>query len=214
MNIILLKAFDARLFAMYVKRLSNSLQRGTSCSLSSNDARTILRDVASALEYLESQKVVHNGIKPSNMAYSPSRGAVLLDFGLATYSNEPTSTGGTPWYVPPEYRTDNIRGTAGDIWALGVTMLYILRKTPLPERTVMDWLICDATVRLSEASRRMMAWVDKVSQMRNTLERATNTVEKLVYSMLEEKPDLRIRAGQIVAVLQSPVVSSTSKTTS
>lgn len=136
-----LKAFDDRLFAMYVERLPDSLFRGTHCVLDPDDARTVLRGMSSALAYLESQQVVHHDIKPSNIAYSPQRGAVLLDFGLAGQNNETVPTGGTSWYVPPEFRSSQTRGAAGDMWALGVTMLYVLRKTRLPETVGIGWRI-------------------------------------------------------------------------
>lgn len=158
--------------------------------------------MSSVLAYLESQQVVHNDIKPANIAYSRQRGAVLLDFELAGQSNDPVTSGGTPWYVPPEYRTHNTRGTAGDIWAFGVTMLYVLRKMSLPEKMCMSWRIRDAVVEQSVAHMRMIASVNQVAQLKNELDRA-DVVEELVYSMLHEKPDLCIRAAHIVTVFET-----------
>lgn len=39
----------------------------------------IIRNITSALAYLEVQGIVHNDIKPANITYSPQRGAVLID---------------------------------------------------------------------------------------------------------------------------------------
>lgn len=90
-----LKAFDGRVFAVYVEHLPQSLNRGLSPFMSS-DAATILHDTSSALAYLVTQQVVHNNIKPENIAYSPERSAILLDFGLATLIERTRHTGGTP----------------------------------------------------------------------------------------------------------------------
>lgn len=74
---------------------------------------------------------------PANITYSPQRGAVLIDFEMATFTTGDTSSGGTPWCLPPEF-VDSYknRGAPGDIWALGMTMLYVLGKIGLPEKTV------------------------------------------------------------------------------
>jgi serine/threonine protein kinase len=141
---------------------------------------------------------VHNDIKPSNIAYSPRRGAVLLDFGLATRRSDAASRCGSPWYVPPEFRTEHTRGVAGDIWALGVTMLYVLRKTGLPERSIAEWFIWDVNLDGSEAGRRMAKWLETVARPRETLNHA-DAVEQLVYRMLDPEPTSRIRAKHIVS---------------
>ena len=113
--------------------LPRNLCHGRMCDLTSHDARTILGDMASALKYLAQEDVVHSDIKPGNIAYSSQRGPVLLGFGLAVRTSSDIPSGGTPWYIPPEYMYQRKRGTAGDMYALGVTMLYVLKKTPLPE---------------------------------------------------------------------------------
>ncbi|EGR51751.1 uncharacterized protein TRIREDRAFT_103813 [Trichoderma reesei QM6a] len=69
---------------------------------------------------------------PSNILYSKERGPVLIDFGWSTDS-ETVHVAGSPWYVPPEYPKEGTRGPAGDIFAFGVVMLFLMRKIPLPE---------------------------------------------------------------------------------
>ncbi|KAK1973598.1 kinase-like domain-containing protein [Colletotrichum cereale] len=90
---------------MYVKRLLLLLDCGPNSPFTPRDAHTILVNVSSALAYLVTCDVVHNDIKPANIAYLPARGAVLLDFGLATAANAPTMLGGTLWYVSPNLIT-------------------------------------------------------------------------------------------------------------
>ncbi|KAK1703143.1 kinase-like domain-containing protein [Colletotrichum lupini] len=196
-RIVSLQAFDGRLLAMYEEHLPPSLSRGINSPFSAADAYAILRDMSSALTYLSSRQVpvIHNDIKPANIAYSPQRGAVLLDFGLAMYSREKHSTGGTPWYVPPDLITEGTRGAPGDIWALGVTMLYVVGKISLPEKTRKSWLIRDLKSRDNVALRHMMDWLGFVSRAREGLSR-NDEIEGLVYRMLEPKSKLRIQAGQ------------------
>ncbi|KAI8278874.1 hypothetical protein K4K60_005891 [Colletotrichum sp. SAR11_57] len=199
-NIISLRSFDGRLFAMYVERLPGSLSRGESSPLAPHEFRTILRDVASALSYLVSRSFVHNDIKPANIAYSPERGAVLLDFGLATALDAPAMLGGTPWYIPPDLVTRQTRGAPGDVWALGVTMLYVCGRMKLPERAARGWLIRDVTVENSDARLRMMKWLDVIQQAKEKLE-PSDVVEGLVDKMLEPEVKSRIDAARLVAAL-------------
>ncbi|SPQ21483.1 27e6b0ef-a855-4c85-aa69-e834c30132f5 [Thermothielavioides terrestris] len=114
-NIVSLKAFDGRIFALYIERLPPSLHRGMHSPFHPSDAAVILRDALSALAYLETQQIVHNDIKPANIAYSPQRGAVLLDFEMARFVHDNGPVGGTPWYIPPEFAENGMRGAPGDI---------------------------------------------------------------------------------------------------
>ncbi|KAK2055568.1 kinase-like protein [Colletotrichum caudatum] len=200
-NIISLKAFDGRVFAMLVEELPPSLHRGLDSPFKPSDAHTILDGTSSALAYLADQRVIHNDIKPANIAYSPKRGAVLLDFGLATTIDEKGLPGGTPWYIPPDLVVQRTRGTPGDVWALGITMLYVLGKITLPERTTRGWLIRNVTNRHGEARERLLGWLDIVARARAKLDR-TSMVENTVFQMLEPGSDSRIQATQIAAGLQ------------
>ncbi|KDN69570.1 putative serine/threonine protein kinase-20 [Colletotrichum sublineola] len=200
-NIISLKAFNGRVFAMLVEELPPSLHRGLHSPFKPSDAHTILDGTSSALAYLADQRVIHNDIKPANIAYSPERGAVLLDFGLATTIDEKGLPGGTPWYIPPDLVIQRTRGTPGDVWALGITMLYVLGKITLPERTTRGWLIRNVTKRHGEARERLLDWLDIVACARAKLDR-TGMVENTVFQMLEPGSDSRIQATQIAADLQ------------
>ncbi|KAF6798864.1 serine/threonine protein kinase [Colletotrichum musicola] len=199
-NIISLKAFDGRLFAMYVESLPASLSRGDESPFAPKDARAILGDVASALAYLDSCGIVHNDIKPANIAYSPDRGAVLLDFGLATTSDAPTTLGGTPWYIAPDLITRRGRGSPADVWAMGVTMLYVCGKLRKPEKIMRGWLIRDIMTASSDARQKMMQWLDVVNQAKESLT-SSDTVEGLVRKMLHHEAKSRIDAAQVLATL-------------
>jgi serine/threonine protein kinase len=153
-------------------------------------------------EKFSSRILNHNDIKPANITNSPKRGAVLIDFEMAQFTHDQTSRGGTPWYMPPEFATSARRGAPGDVWALGVTMLYVLGKTGLPERMVAPWQIAEVRDKTGQAYRQMMAWVDSVAGIRERLDRE-DAVEGLVCQMLEEAPNSRVRAERASALIEA-----------
>ncbi|KAK3897293.1 kinase-like domain-containing protein [Staphylotrichum tortipilum] len=161
--------------------------------------------MSSALSYLHTQKVVHNDIKPGNITYSPERGAVLIDFEIATSATDGLARGGMPWYLPPEFvNSPKNRGAPGDVWGLGTTLLYVLGKIGLPEKTVGVWLMHEvADRRKKEAREKMFNWLDSVAVKRQELDCNMDRAQGLVYRMLENEPESRIRAEQVSAALNN-----------
>jgi len=99
---------------------------------SEKEASNVIKNVASAIQYLHSIGVVHRDLKPENLIYlnkdddSPIK---ITDFGLAKFrgsSNVDMHTAcGTPGYVAPEVLKGETYTAAVDMWSLGV-ILYIL----------------------------------------------------------------------------------------
>jgi serine/threonine protein kinase len=178
-----------------------------------NDAVRIIREVAVALDYMHSRGLVHNDIKPGNILYSHTRGAVLCDLGLSSDATDYTSNGGTPYYVPPEYIGNRSRGPPGDVWALGITMLYLLRKMSLPDSRGrrgnprhLYWFIADVNSRRQGknaplALNQMKQWLADVSTASKTLD-TNDPLERLVKEMLMPTPTSRINTSGIVKRLR------------
>ncbi|KAL7937541.1 kinase-like domain-containing protein [Trichoderma chlorosporum] len=197
-NIVSLKAVNGRIFSLYLELLPPCLFTGWTSNLKVHHAPKILRDTAIALEYLTGQGVVHNDIKPCNIAFSIDRGAVIIDFGLATSIRE-QACGGSPWFLPPDIIEGGKRGLAGDVWALGVTMLYILRKITMPDYQLFG-LRLRHLCKEDEKVKRLMEWQETVASARATLDQ-TNELENIVFKMLEPDGEVRIKAADIVSGL-------------
>jgi serine/threonine-protein kinase len=100
--------------------------------------KQFLSEVVPMLQYIHSQQVIHRDIKPANLIRrSQDKKLVLIDFGAVKDQVTPTRSGaseqtaltayaiGTPGYAPPEQMA--MRPVyASDIYALGVTCLYLL----------------------------------------------------------------------------------------
>src|ERR1043166_2331508 len=101
----------------------------------------IALQVARALEYIHSQKIVHRDIKPENVHINTAGVVKLMDFGIAkTEGLAMTRAGyvlGTPYYMSPEQVMGQNITEQVDVYSFGVMLFEIITGTkPIAGDTV------------------------------------------------------------------------------
>ncbi len=99
----------------------------TSGPLSPRRAADMGRQLLSALTVAHAAGVMHRDVKPSNVLLTRDDRAVLTDFGIATFQDDPrlTQTGmvmGSPGFTAPERIRGEDASPASDLWSLGATL--------------------------------------------------------------------------------------------
>lgn len=148
------------------------------------------------LEYLYAQKIVHHDIKPQNIILRErDQKAILCDFGGSVLDppQDKVNNGGTPPYITPEF-FQNQRSYPSDIWALGLTALFIFRIIPLP---TVSWRTADVYSE-NETWKKMANWISSIEYIRGIPPKRG----ALLHRILLTDPKKRATASQLKSNLE------------
>lgn len=155
--------------------------------------RTVLKiamQIADALDYAHRQGVVHQDIKPENIAVIGDGGNIkVMDFGIARLRHEPAEDGidapaaaGTPHYMAPEQiRGGQIDGRC-DLYALGVLLYWLLAGHPPFQ-----------TSNVNELLRRILN--DPLPPLKPKQADVPESLLELVSVLLARDPEQRYQSG-------------------
>ena len=111
----------------------------------------MMRDIATALAFMEGRRIIHRDIKPANIMLDGRGVCKLTDFGEARVmkaSGTNTISKGTPYYMAPEVYNSRKYDHRADIYSLGIVAYYFLNGGTYP--------LVEGNVRPREAwSKRM-----------------------------------------------------------
>ena len=154
--------------------LSERVKRGG--AMSERDAVAYIKQVASALEHIHEQQIMHLDVKPGNiMVRTKDDHAILIDFGLSKHydatSGEATSTtpvGVSHGYAPMEqYKQGGVNrfSPETDIYSLGATLYYLVtgnvppQAADIPEEGIV--FPTDMSSNVRETIARSMSYLRK-----------------------------------------------------
>lgn len=160
--------------------------------ITESQAYTIWQDTTKGLKFLHHHGVIHNDIKPSNILFYENR-AVLCDFGIAT-DGSTLHYNGTPSYISPDIMHRKERSRPDDIWALGVTMLFVFRFISLPGHS---WTIKKLKKREPKTMLAMDSWLREIRDICQHMPKRFDLLRR----MLTESRTKRITASQLSAKL-------------
>jgi Tol biopolymer transport system component len=144
-NIAMIHGVEERAIVMELVEGPTLADRIAQGPIPLDEAQTIAKQMAEALEYAHERGVVHRDLKPANVKITPEGRVKILDFGLAkAASNEapaldpmssPTLTMratqmgvilGTAAYMSPEQAAGKPVDKRADIWSFGVVLWELL----------------------------------------------------------------------------------------
>jgi serine/threonine-protein kinase len=150
----------------------------------------IVSQIAEALDYAHSQRVIHRDVKPANVILTEDGRVKITDFGIARLdTSNLTQEGqllGTPNYMAPEQVQGKEVDHRADIFALGVVLYEMLtRHKPFQGEN------------LTVVSHRIV--YDQFTPLRDYAKDVPPGVEKIISKALEKDPNRRYQRARELA---------------
>lgn len=102
---------------------------------------TYITELADALSYCHSKRVIHRDIKPENLLLGSNGELKIADFGWSVHapSSRRTTLCGTLDYLPPEMIEGRTHDEKVDIWSLGVLCYeFLVGKPPFETKSYQE----------------------------------------------------------------------------
>merc|ERR1712059_59480 len=118
--------------------LYKSLQKQENGRFDEPQSALYIRQMADALKYCHSKKVIHRDIKPENLLLDVSGNIKIADFGWSVHApnSRRATMCGTLDYLPPEMIEGAMHDEKVDLWSLGaLTYEFLVGKPPFEAET-------------------------------------------------------------------------------
>ena len=163
-----------------------------------------MRDIAKALAYAESQRLVHRDVKPDNVLVNDEGIYKLADLGIATPINadgvaHQERIFGSPHYVAPEQAKGGAIDGRADLYALGASAWHLATGEPLFNGTSRQIV----AAHINEA----------IPDLRKLAPKLTRDMVEVVNRLLEKAPDKRYaNADELVKKMDQMVMAKARST--
>ncbi|XP_029358535.1 aurora kinase A [Echeneis naucrates] len=110
-------------------------------SFTEDRSATYIMELADALNYCHTKKVIHRDIKPENLLLGANGELKIADFGWSVHtpSSRRSTLCGTLDYLPPEMIEGKTHDEKVDLWSLGVLCYeFLVGKPPFEAKTHED----------------------------------------------------------------------------
>jgi serine/threonine protein kinase len=164
----------------------------------------VVRDIAKALNYAESQRLVHRDVKPDNILVNEEGVYKLADLGIATPIADDGQARqdrifGSPHYVAPEQAKGAAIDGRADLYALGASAWHLVTGEPLFNGT----------------SRQIVAAHinDPIPDLRKAAPKLSGQMVEIIVKLLEKTPDKRYANAQELVTQMDRIVMAKARST-